>query len=529
MSKTIEFELSTKPWFGPRKRARDFLRNRSEILVPAEAAERIAKLSGSHSSAIQRIRFIDYQNKDEGDFRYTIALVWTHSDASIRNWLYDNAAEVVAETGWYPLPQGERIGSRSADRGFERVRLPNVSRSTFNINAPLTSLASAVSQDGGCSIRCNSAHRSFLLDTGLPGKLSIAPTDRLVFLTHSHLDHCGNIREIFQRGVPVIMSRVTARIMLALGRATEIELRKHCQYLDVGQDLALGDRLTVRSFSVPHCPGSTGFTFNDGNTTLVYPGDVSFQTSRHDAVRAIVEQLESSSVARRVCLIDATMAGRPLGAGSHNVAADALKTLDHYDDVVLVSNDVEQLLYAYLDLYYTGKEGPSRGTVEFIVSAGLRRIFEIIHSNFIARNLTQADAFLAAQYRESMSAWAETRWLFWLGEDLNLSAKAKYRRIWLVPTAELASVRPKGKTGLIPIGRAEDAALDAPFPFDRLSVDSSAWTLHSDEDCLQKVVHEVEKHAKVVLFHNFVRRLRKFATGAGLSCDALGQDLIPLQ
>lgn len=529
MNTSIAFEVSSKRWFGPRKRAKEFLRNRQETHSPADACQKIADLAGPAATGIQRIRFIDFCHKDEDNFRYTIALVWTYSDASIRNWLYDNAANVVAMTGWYPLPQGERIGSRQADRGFERVHLPNATSSTFSIDGSLASVSSAVNQDGGCSIRCQTARESFLLDTGLPGKLSVASTDRLVFLTHSHLDHCGNVRAAFQSDLPVIMSRATARTMLVLGRATAMELRRHCLFLEVGQEIAIGDKLRVRSFSVPHCPGSMGFTFSDGTTTLVYPGDVTFQTSRHDAVPAIVQQINSFAADNRVCLIDATMAGRDLGAGSHNAALEALKALDKYEDIVLVSNDVEQLLYAYLDLYHTGKEGAARGTVEFVVSSGLKSIFEILHSDFIARNLTQTDPFLAAQYRESMSAWGETRWLFWIDGKLTLSTQGSHRRIWLVPSTELAAVRPTGKVALIPIGRAEDAALVPPFAFDRLSVDSSPWTLHSDETCLQKVVPEIEKHAKVILFHNFVRRLKKFASGAGLSCDALGQDLIPLQ
>jgi hypothetical protein len=496
----------------------------------AQACQRIADLSGDLGEGIQRIRFIDYYHKDEENFRYTIALVWTYADATLRNWLYDNAALIVAHTGWYPLPQGERIGSRLADREFEHVGLPNASTaSSIGLNGPLISLTSAVNQDGGCSIRCNTAGGSFLLDTGLPGKLSVASTDRLVFLTHSHFDHCGNIREIFRCGLPLIMSRVTARIMSALGRLTAVELRNHCFFLDVGQELTIGETMTVRSFAVPHCPGSMGFTFNDGCTTLVYPGDVTFQSSRHNAVPALLQQLESFPGAKRVCLIDATMAGRDIGAGSHNAAADTLKALDQgCEDVVLVSNDVEQLLYAYLDLYHSGKEGSSRGTIEFVVSGGLKKVFEILHSDFIARNLSQADAFLAAQYRESMSAWAETRWLFWLGESYRLSTQQTHRRIWLVSSAELALVQPSGKAGLIPIGRAEEAALDIPFSFERLAVDSSAWTLHSDQDCLQRVVHELQGGAMIVLFHNFVRRLKKFVEGAGLTCGALGQDMISL-
>jgi hypothetical protein len=59
----------------------------------------IANLAGGLSRGVQRIRFIDFCHKDEDQFRYTIALVWTDSDAMLRNWLYENAAEVVTQTG----------------------------------------------------------------------------------------------------------------------------------------------------------------------------------------------------------------------------------------------------------------------------------------------------------------------------------------------------------------------------------------------------------------------------------------------
>lgn len=294
MGVRIAIEESTKPWFGPRKRAREFLRNRNDVLTAAEACNRIAQLAGRHRDSIQRIRFIDFRHRDENDFRYTIALVWTFSDASLRNWLYDNAAIVVAETGWYPLPQGERIGSRLADLHFEQLRVPNaVDMSSHVIGGPLQSLVSAVDQDGGCSIRCGTATGSILLDTGLPGKLTIASTDRISLLTHSHLDHSGNVRDVIRSGRSVIMSKVTARILIALGRITATELQRSCFVLVANQEVSLGEGVTMRSFAVPHCSGSLGFVVFDGRTTLVYPGDVTFRTARHDAIPAILQQLES--------------------------------------------------------------------------------------------------------------------------------------------------------------------------------------------------------------------------------------------
>lgn len=525
----IPFEVVHKPWFGPRKRAREFLCDRRELLSPDQACQRICALAGNLSSKIQRIRFVDFDHNGDDDFRYTIALVWTYSDAHLRDFLYDNALMIVAETGWYPLPAGERIGSRLAERDFRLVRLSNAALSTLSIGGSLNSISSAVDEEGGCSIRCNTTYGSFLLDTGLPGKLSVLESDGAAFLSHSHLDHCGNINALFGCGLPVVMSRVTAQILIALGRVSEEELRKHCSFLDIGQELILRKGLTVSSFAIPHCPGSMGFTFNDGRSTLVYPGDVTFQTARHNAIPAIVEQCNSYPAKTRVCLIDGTMAGRNRGAGSHNVAVDTLKKLDQYQDIVILSTDAEQLLYAYLDLYHTCKDGQLRGTIEFVVSGKVKRIFQILHSNFIARNQDQIDPFIAAQYGRAMSSWAESRFLFWLDEVSSLSKHQSIRRIWFVTSSELADVRPIGKVGLIPMGRAVDTIPVASLPFARLEVDSSPWTLHSDEDCLQKVVYELEDNGvKVVLFHNFRRRLKKFAATRDLLSDALGQEPISI-
>lgn len=59
-------------------------------------------------NAMQHIRFIDFCHKDQNDFRYTVALIWSTSDSAARQVIYECAEEVVRQTGWYPLPQGAR-------------------------------------------------------------------------------------------------------------------------------------------------------------------------------------------------------------------------------------------------------------------------------------------------------------------------------------------------------------------------------------------------------------------------------------
>src|SRR5215208_5908118 len=118
MASRIPYETSSKPWFGPRRRARELLDLRTKILPPKEAIGVIESVLGSAAPHIQRVRFIDYIHGRPSGFRYTIALMWTFSAAAVRQELYDAAEEIVKQTGWYPLPQGERIASRLDLREF---------------------------------------------------------------------------------------------------------------------------------------------------------------------------------------------------------------------------------------------------------------------------------------------------------------------------------------------------------------------------------------------------------------------------
>jgi hypothetical protein len=111
------FEQSSKPWFGPRKRARELLTNRIQILEPHRALREMKDHLGPDAVFLQHVRFIDFVHKDTR-FRFTIAIIWTDSRPHIRNRLYFEAEEIVLKTGWYPLPQGERLNSGRQQKNF---------------------------------------------------------------------------------------------------------------------------------------------------------------------------------------------------------------------------------------------------------------------------------------------------------------------------------------------------------------------------------------------------------------------------
>jgi hypothetical protein len=118
----IPYRTTDRPWFGPRRRAREFLEGRNRLLPARDAVEVLVDLLGDRASEVQECRFIDYFDRAKR-FRFTIMLVWTNSNPEVRDFLYDRAQEIVNACGWYPLPQGERMRSRLADKDFRR-KLP---------------------------------------------------------------------------------------------------------------------------------------------------------------------------------------------------------------------------------------------------------------------------------------------------------------------------------------------------------------------------------------------------------------------
>lgn len=525
---SIPFETSNKPWFGPRKRATELLVHRTTLLPASEAIEVFKEILGRTADRINRIRFIDYIHRSEQPFRYTIALCWMGADAKARDAVYDKSAEIVRATGWYPLPQGERISSRISEINFRRLGVSLAPKELqISLGRELRFLQSAVGQDGGCSIRVVTNNGSLLLDTGLPGALVTQPSDQLVLLSHGHLDHCGGIIGGECEDLPTIMSTATARLLTATERVPISWLSRQAMLLDAGRVLQVG-RLSICPFSVPHCPGSVGYIISASNGVLIFSGDLAFKSARHDFVPTLTQILSKHSSDRCTVLLDATMVSRPHGVTKTGTATLLLGKLSEYEDIALVSNDVEQLLYANLDLFYTAKQAlKTRSQIEFIATPALRAVFEVLHSAFISRQLDLLDPFVAAQYGQSMSAWAESRWLYWLGPHCKLEINSSYKRIWFVTKEEINQILLRGKLGLVPIGRLEGDPSVAVPNGEVLNLDSAVWTLHSDEATLYEAIQQIPPCNAIGLFHNFTKRLKKFTSLHGLPCFVLDENPFP--
>lgn len=508
----VRVERSSRPWFGPRKRAREYLALRREVVSPEEALPVLAGALGTAATAMQQIRFIDYWHHGES-FRYTIALVWTSSDAEARQALFDLAEECVRLTGWYPLPQGERLRSQSTARELDRELERNKLLPIREPLGPLRCLGSAVSSEGGCCIRLETEEGSVLLDSGFEGAILPTALDRLCMVSHSHQDHSGGVKQLADSGLPILASATSARILVGrhLGDVS-VRSRLHAVRPDAMWRL-IGGGLEYRAFAVPHAPGSVGFGIRDETHCVFYTGDLVLRTHRLDFTEQLRQVLAHGVEGRRPWLImDATMAGRSCGASQESAAREILLECKEGGDLVILARDPEQLLYAYLDLFSAVRSGPWRNRVSLLVADQLRPLFRFVHSGFITRDIEELDPFILAQYGRSMSAWGESRWLYWLPPRGSLPARDPgLLRIWMTTTSARGLADRAFRPLVAGIGKVETRDLAERLGGRAAEADTSAWTLHTEHRILQEFIASLSNEIEVCLFHNYPGRLRRFA------------------
>jgi hypothetical protein len=248
----------------------------------------------------------------------------------------------------------------------------------------------------------------------------------------------------------------------------------------------------------------------DKNVRVIYTGDISLRTSRHDFATTLLDLVSSEQ--KTVVLLDATMAGREAGASS---SAPAELLTDQYGEVVVVAESAEHLLYAYLDLYFAVQHCASRNTVSFICSSSMRPMFQILHRPFIKREYETLDPFISAQYGRSMSAWAESRWLYWLDKSGTLP---EGRRFWFIPLSEFDPGMFVSDATFLFIGRPDRAPVDQRFA----AIDTTPWTLHTADSGLADATRTLlGVGARVALFHNMTKRAQKFLSAHGLAGEVI--------
>jgi len=212
------------------------------------------------------------------------------------------------------------------------------------------------------------------------------------------------------------------------------------------------------------------------------------------------------------------MASRPHGASQINISRELLKSIDNkFKKCVLVARDPEQLVYAFIDLFYHIKE-TKRNDYSFVFPRYIKKLFALMHTSFIKRDANNYDQILFGQYGKSMSAWGESRWLYWVNDDSDLNICSDMGKIIYFSTSDKLKLFPS-------FANIPYASIGPKDKFERydllgeeILLDTSPWTMHSSSDTIIEFVNSLSSINEIILFHDFTKRLDRFVKKNNIQC-----------
>jgi hypothetical protein len=217
------------------------------------------------------------------------------------------------------------------------------------------------------------------------------------------------------------------------------------------------------------------------------------------------------------------MARRKSGASQAEASRDLLAEASMLADTVLTAVTPDHLLYAYLNIFLASRAESRRTAFSFLVTSELRPPCEVLHSAFIQREQARLDPFILGEYGPRMSAWAESRWLYWLDRKLEIPSGGRF---WFVPNDQLHLVQPTGAAGLAHVGRGSPP--NPSWRYRKLKTDTSPWTFHSTSDTLNHAIRLLSEVCAVVLFHNEPADLDEFINEHDLEAYPLAEEGLEL-
>jgi hypothetical protein len=483
---------------------------------------------------LEWVRFNETLSERDGK-TMRLAIVNLTPNPVCRDYLYNVREEVASQTGWYPIVQGSRAVFAEVPAA-PRQSLTAL-KSRLESNGRLGHLQRLIplcssSENGSGFILEGSAGR-VLMDFGMKWPSTSPGAFMVRLLTHLHGDHSRGIWDaIDQDDSPIILSRPSMAYLTSLQEVHPDAKRKliyRAFFAEDAQSIVMADDCRLDLFPVFHCPGSYGVVMTDnGQSSFTYFGDACLKNGFYDFTERAKEIISSQRSTNKWVLLDATMVGRPDYAieeeDTPEVVLDRFAAKARRRNVVFVAFEPEGLLYPYIRVFALTRslEPPIR----ILLSRDLYRVLRTLWQPVIERDPGRIDPYVHSIIGKNKSNFAGSHRLYPLTDQVLSQISSEEACILFCTPKDIDSViglaaRVKHADVILSksamAGPAVPPGLVEAGPRNILRISSPDWSFHSDEKSLAEFVRWLSNnHAKVVLFHNYPDRLKKFISRNGL-------------
>jgi glyoxylase-like metal-dependent hydrolase (beta-lactamase superfamily II) len=404
-----------------------------------------------------------------------------------------------------------------------------------------------LAKDGGTSILLRTTTSDIVLDAGLSqAELDTSPlrpaVRKWLFLSHAHGDHTGGF-DLFlrDRNFVIATGALTLELLLAsIGRRSDLDrsLPRDFFYrvapMWYGSSYHFTDGSSVKPVPTYHFPGSMGFLFRfSGGKTLFYSGDLNVRGAylAHRLGTAPDSPLQFDAGPQRVDIgiIEAAFVGRPIGVEADradSIVSTVQRLIDAGRHVVLLAPPADYGLYLFLHLYSSVIAKATRTVdAKLFLDPLILEQLALLEWRMKRKQVGSLDS-ACLTWLASRSTLGESVRVFDSSRDLVTNVRELVRRrmkgVFLLsdrlasnstyfPSAAREALEADGVDTVL-VGKAatvpsngNDGECDTAFG-------GAPWLLHSSEaDLASYLLSGPQRFGRVYLFHNFKRRLQKFA------------------
>ncbi len=529
----VQWERVDKVYLGPRKRAYEALKRPADRLL--DEVGYLDFLGASYPDlyeSLEWVRFHSFVRRDFPGVHMRLAVSSVRESPSARDRLFSNREIITRKTGWYPLVQGKRaeVHDLPYTRTMRRMQsfLAPPRPQTIGSIAGVNALCS--SAESGNSFRVMGSRGSLILDAGFHGT-GCCPDAVGVVLTHMHQDHSGGIFHMAQGcRKPVFVSETTMSALWSTMPSASADERENLASIvricNGGEVFRFDDGSTLEFFRVFHCPGAIGVQIQDSSGhRLIYFGDLCIRNGFGDYSADSLSRVLDGEATGRTVILDATMAGRETEEidpedTPEAVLADIAAIRDGVlrRNVFFLSNQIETLLYAYLQSFYLTRA--SERPIRLLVDDGLYQLLRSMLKPLLTRHVASLDPVVKKVVGHALTSnFVETHRLYPLREEVLAEISSDEPLVILsrpYGLGEVGDLSQRLRRSMVYLCGTMALREDIPDflvqarPRGILRVSSPDWSFHSSEADLVAFIRQLTQNGvRVLLFHSYPKTLRR--------------------